>query len=90
MSMPEIEPMLVLVTNHLTDFTCNTFLPAHDGAVWEKGEYGWFVYVVEDDVDNDVPEDLRQCMEYARSLGCFWIMFDRDGSAIDQLPTYDW
>ena len=37
---PTIEPMLVLSTAHITQETCNTFLPTYPGPAWEKGEYG--------------------------------------------------
>jgi hypothetical protein len=39
-----------------------------------------------------MPEDLKQCTQYAQNPGvsCDWIMFDRDGPTVDELPTYDW
>jgi hypothetical protein len=87
----EIERMLVLSTSHLTEFTCVVVLDNYDGPVWEKGEFGWFVYANLEQLD-DLPEDLRQCVNYAQDPGvsCDWIMFDRDGPIVDELPTYDW
>lgn len=94
MSTAPIEPMLVLSTGHLTKDTCNSFLPGYLGPCFEKANdgdrYGWWVYVVEDDPDNEVPTDLRMCMELARSVNCCWIMFDRDAASVDGLPTFDW
>ncbi len=83
-----IEPMLVLSTSHLTDATCNVFLPGYDGPAWPKGPYGWFVYVPED--DGELPDDLKACLALARQKGAFWVMFDRDEVDIDELPTYEW
>lgn len=86
----EIKTMMVLSTAHLTLFTCNTALSSYDGPVWNKGDYGWFVYVPEDIDARDLPEDLRQCMKFARRKRCRWIMFDRDGPITPELPDYDW
>ncbi|MDG5973353.1 hypothetical protein JAGODDHD_04123 [Sphingomonas paucimobilis] len=84
-----IEPMLVLSTSHLTDATCNVFLPGYDGPAWPKGAYNWFVYAPEDD-DGELPEDLKVCLALARQKGAFWVMFDRDAVDIEELPTYEW
>lgn len=83
-----IESMLVLSTGNLTEATCNRWLPSSDYPVFEKSEYGWFVYVVEP--DDDLPPDLLACMTLARERHCCWIMFDRDAPAAVELPSYDW
>lgn len=83
-----IEPMLVLSTGNLTFETCNHWFAQSEHAVFEKGDYGWFVYVGEP--GDDFPDDLRACMEIARQRGCCWIMFDRDAEASAELPSYDW
>lgn len=83
-----IEPMLVLSTAHVTQATCNTFLPAYDGPAWEKGDYGWFIYVVED--TSALPPDLIACLALAREAGACWVMLDRDAAETPRLPTYDW
>ena len=84
-----IEPMLVLSTGNLTSDTCNRWMKSADHAVFEKGEYGWFVYVTEPG-DCDTPPDLADCMAFARRRRCVWIMFDRDAPAPPGLPNYDW
>lgn len=84
-----IEPMLVLSTGNLTFDTCNRWMKAADHAVFEKGEYGWFVYVTEP-CNDDVPTDLAACFALARRCNCPWIMFDRDAPAAAELPSYDW
>ena len=83
-----IEPMLVLSTGNLTFETCNHWLKQSDHAVFEKGEYGWFVYVGEP--GDDFPADLLACITLARQRRCCWIMFDRDAPAAAELPSYDW
>ena len=84
-----IEPMLALSTAHLSLETCTIFLPDYDGPAWMKGDYGWFVYVV-DDAGDELPADLTACMALARERGSFWVMFDRDAAAIEELPVHDW
>jgi hypothetical protein len=86
-----IEQMLVLSTAHLTEETCNTFLPAWDGPAYQKGEYGWFVYGFYGFGNtDDLPTDLEAVLQYAMCCGVEWLMFDRDASTIPNLPTFDW
>ncbi|HWV60502.1 MAG TPA: hypothetical protein VN034_07610 [Sphingopyxis sp.] len=83
-----IEPMLVLSTGNLTFETCNRWMKKADHAVFEKGEYGWFVYVGEP--GDKLPADLLDCIALARQRHCCWVMFDRDAPASAELPIYDW
>lgn len=48
-----IERMLVLSTANVTAETCNIYLHTAPFAAFEKGDYGWFVYVA-----TDLPDDL--------------------------------
>lgn len=82
-----IESMLVLSTGHLTPQTCNVYLPSAPFSAFEKGDVGWFVYAT-DDPPEDLPADLRQCITYARQLGCAWLMFDCHYELIKGLPDY--
>lgn len=84
-----IEPMLVFSTGHLTAETCNVVLPAYDGPVWAKGDYGWFVYVPAD-LEERHPADLAECLAFARRIDASWVMFDRDQAALNGLQTFDW
>jgi hypothetical protein len=85
-----IEKLLVLSTTHLSPKTCNEWLHSCPWAAFEKGDYGWFVYVAEDTEGVDVPLDLRSALHVARREGCEWVMFDCDASTIDELPTFEW
>ena len=61
--------------------------------VYDKKDYGWLVYVPSEpgkETEPDFPEDLRSCIELARSHGCDWIMFDCDSTTIDELNVYEW
>lgn len=90
--MIEITKMLALSTAHLTEQTCNSYLPGWEGPAYKKGEYGWFVPIFDDCVESVEPaaSDLKECMLKAIAEGCDWLMFDRDVDTIDDLKVYDW
>ena len=93
--MIEIAKMLVLSTGHIDEITASrmtdepyTFEHVN---VYGKGEYGWFVNVREEIADREAqPKSLADCLDFAARQGCQWIMFDRDGDQVDELPTYEW
>ena len=95
---PEIHSILVLSTGHLTERDCNEWMHTCPWSCFEKGEYGWFMYAcpdedgAEDDktIAADVPMAVRSAIHKARQLGCEWIMFDRDGPELEDLPHYEW
>lgn len=91
MSIPT-EAMLVLSNAHLSPQTCNTWLSdyATRASVWEKGDYGWFIYIVDDLDPGSLPDDLAACWNLAVEHNLPWIMFDRDAPTIKELPTYEW
>ncbi|MCI1271665.1 MAG: hypothetical protein LKM31_10810 [Sphingobium sp.] len=84
-----IERMLVLSTANVTAETCNVYLHTAPFAAFEKGDYGWFVYVPID-LPDDLPADLAGCFDVASRAGVDWIMLDRDAQEHPGLPAYDW
>lgn len=84
-----IETLLMLSTAHLCQETCNDWLRQAPFAVFGKGDYGWFVYVPDDEPE-DLPADLRDCFTLARSCNCDWVMFDCDADTVSALPIYAW
>ncbi len=96
----EIETMLVLSTAHLTQDTCGIYLSnialgLERGSivVFDKRDVGFFVYVPADPEATegpDVPLELRSACHVARREGCRWIMYDKDGPELDELPVYSW
>lgn len=92
-SAHEMAAMLVLSTEHMSPATARHWIARCPWACFEKGDYGWFMYVCDDDGVTeaaDVPLEIRSALHVARSLGCQWIMWDRDGPVSDELPQYDW
>jgi hypothetical protein len=91
----EIQRVLVLSTAHVSNNTKR--LLHHDddcvGVSFEKGRFGWWVWVDTDgpDPDNepeDMPADLRAVCAYARALQCGWVCLDCDAEINPSLPTY--
>lgn len=96
MSNLEISKMLTISTAHLTYTTAHRILAVKSIVAYKKDIYGYFIHI---DVDNgveeiddaaDIPDDLKAAMKYALKNGCEWLCVDRDGPAVDELPTYDW
>ena len=51
-------------------------------------EYGAIIYTEEP--REGTPPELITVIQYAKSVGCLWINFDRDADTIDGLPTWSW
>jgi len=83
------EPMIALSTAHLKEETCNEYLGSGELAAYEKGEFGWFVYVPDDRPD-DLPTELADIFDKAAPWGFQWVMFDRDASTVNDLAVFDW
>lgn len=90
----EIENMLVVSTGHLSAETVFA-LPRDRGdncelswgpAFWR--DEGWLFNVALG--APEAPVDLRAVLAFAHEKGCTWVMLDRDGPVIDELPYYDW
>lgn len=100
----ETSRMLVLSTAHITQETsqrlfdkCGDHLTYDDRdalpVVFLKGEYGYLLPLIGEDDDRErwaaIP-DLAAIRTLAEANGCTWIMLDRDGEMVDELPSYDW
>lgn len=87
----ESHNMLALSTGHLTEETADELMTIDGIIAYEKGEFGFFVYVPDDDEEfHDQPADIHECIEFAHNNGYDWIMFDRDVETINELPVYEW
>lgn len=60
---------------------------------YPKGPWGWFVNVPTLDdglvIGDEVPTDLKTCILFAQTLEKEWLMFDCDGSIVQELPRFD-
>lgn len=86
--------MLDLSTAHLTPETRTMLLQERlEGALYySKGPWGWFVNVPSKadniPIGDEVPHDLKACIEYAQDGQHDWIMLDNDGTVMADLPVY--
>lgn len=83
----EIRRTLILSTAHIKEETLMRFKSHPHVADFEFGAY---FYANPLGIDQEVPEDLRTVLEFARAEACCEVKFDADADEIDQLPTYDW
>jgi hypothetical protein len=95
----EISKLLTLSTSHMTDedqkkLTKWERLGAYPMLILTH-PYGWMFWAHEQEDGEGVEilglsEELGRCLLHALSLGCDYILFDRDASAVEALPTFDW
>ena len=99
--MNNVDRMLCISTAHVTPLTMKNiqdgaffWLPSYRKKDEVNGEtYGAFMYAGEGVSDyaeeaTDVPEDLRNVIQYAAEMNVPWVMFDRDAEEEEDLPTY--
>lgn len=66
-------------------------LPEVPLTVIEKAGYGWIICVTgTEDMADELPKPLSDCLKYADNYGCAWLTIDADGPTMDDLPTYEW
>jgi len=55
-------------------------------------EYGYLVYCrgPREAETNELSQAVQTILAWARSLGCDYVRFDRDGRQYDGLPIFDW
>lgn len=65
----------------------------------DKREYGWWVYVPERHLMEAqlriakkarLSDAFLNLLRFARKNRCDWVMLDRDGPRIDELPYFEW
>lgn len=94
--MPVIRKFLDLSTAHLPQHIMNGPLNSFENVVAYDTQYGALLWVPDDPqesndgMDESVPAEVLAVQLYARSLGCDYVLFDRDADTDDALPTWDW
>ncbi len=96
--MTGIMRMMDVATNHITEKAAdylNTLVRSDDYKasliVYEKAEYGWFLYVP-DEIETAMTsfDCLNLLFQEAKQRDCNWIMLDSDGEEWPDIPSYDW
>lgn len=100
----EICKMLTISTAHVTEEVCDMLRERAYGdlrssvpfVVYEKSEFGYFIYINKDELENDIAncechQSLIDVVKYAAAHGCELLCLDRDGKMIvKDLPIYEW
>ncbi len=91
----DISKMLTLSTAHIKPSTTRYIDEAIDCgslAAYRKDGYGWNIHCIdlEGELPEDLPEDLKACIDLARRNGCDILCLDGDGDPTNLLSMYDW
>ena len=94
--MAAIRKMLDLSTFHLPEEVFKN-LSGYSGVVCYPITYGLLVWVPDDPIesfevmpDEEIPPEVFHVMVYARSLGCDYVLFDRDAPIEAGLAIWSW
>lgn len=95
-----IRKLLDISTAHITQSTDKDFTNKtgdYNRIVVDSIEYGYLItisdfYDIEAFAENwnNVSQDLKDIINYARSLDCDFIKLDCDAEIMDDLPQYEW
>lgn len=81
-----IEKMLVLHSSIVSDSTWKKLKKNKlETICYKKDTYGFFIYCTEYE---NIPEDLKRCIAYARELDCVWLCLDIDAE-VKTYVTYE-
>ena len=94
----DITKVLTISTAHITEETDRKLQDESEVnnmciSVYDKVEYGYWIYIDPYDrlmCNENIPEDLLNCIKLARQNDCRWLCLDCDGEEVSELPTYDW
>ena len=91
----DISKMLTVSTAHISKETAEMLdkdTDTLDIVVYNKKEYGWFIYIpfYYDNNKLYIPKDLHNLLIFAKDSSCDWLCLDRDGEILENLETYEW
>jgi hypothetical protein len=96
--------MLVVSTSHVSEETAKminrlrstSWSSRSNDITWAptfSRDEGWMWYVGEENpvvLDMGWPDEFAALFSLAMKHGCNWLMLDRDGDVVDDLPTFEW
>lgn len=90
-----VQKILTLSTAHVTEKTLNILKndpAAYNIDSYEKQDadssYGFFIYITDNYIPKEVPNDLKGVLSYAISKKCSIVCLDQDGLVTSRLPLY--
>lgn len=90
---PEMATMMTLSTMHIDEESMK-FLDSGDRqalVTYKKDEFGWFIYLDYDTVDEDIeysPKPLQDVLRFAQESNCGLLCLDHDGPVVAKLTIY--
>lgn len=91
MNTLEINKELVLSTCHVREGELDLIDEEYN---YSTDEYNTRLHVeiMLDSFDDKYPtsDNLKKCLDLAKSLDCKWLVLDCDGSSVDFLDQFDW
>lgn len=96
-----IQKIITLSTYHITEQTAKALSNEFDNIseinawrfdlpVYQKDEFGWFIYITDDINTKTMPTDLAKCIEFTKARHCNILCLDGDGSELTCMHKYDW
>lgn len=98
MTHEAVRKFLDLSTSHLPQQVFKD-LNSYTGVHAHVFRYGWLLHVPENvddhamdysDETDPIPPEVLAIQRFARNLDCDYVLLDRDASAIEDLPTWEW
>lgn len=86
----EIYKMLTISTAHIKGTTAEMLEGLDAPAVYNKSEYGWFIYLNYLNEDGSIPDDLAQIIQFAKDKEIMLLCLDCDAETVEELPTYEY
>ena len=95
----EIDKMITISTGHIKEDTALALerevkyeLNKIPLSIYNKAEFGWFIFVPDknDFEEENIPNDLLDCINFAIKHDYNWLCLDCDGLIVPDLKTYDW
>ena len=97
----EIDKMITISTGHISKHTALALerevkyclneieIPL---SIYIKAEFGWFIFIPDNSEfeEGRIPDDLTDCINFAKKHNCKWLCLDCDGLIMSELKTYDW
>ena len=96
MTQPRVVKVLDLSTAHIPAHLGRDLAETEGVIAHEHGEHGYLLWVPENPVVEALeahfpaPPEIVNIQLFARNLDCDYVLFDRDGDRIDDLPSWDW
>lgn len=92
--MANVRKILDLCTSHVPEHIAESVKAVEGIVAVMSSEYGWLMWVPQGanwrDEFPECPPECARIIDYARSHGCSYVMFDCDAEEDPALPTWDW